>query len=200
MKKLVMMMVAVILTGLTPILKSVAGNGPKDPMSKDSWTLNFGIGPGIQYYSGYSAGFGPGVQVAFEKGMWELGPGVLTLGGEFGFSYFHDNLGSYYYNGTDYHPGYSWLTFIPAARSAYHYSWNVRGLDTYGGLSAGIRFLSFTATDIDYYNGEYNPAPVLPFFGIFLGTSYFFNDNIGINAELGYNITPIQIGMIFKLK
>jgi hypothetical protein len=178
-----------------------AGKRPMDPMSTDSWTLNFGVGPGINYYSGYSSGFGPAFQVSFEKGTWQLGPGVLTVGGELGFSYFHYSYDDYVTaEGPNSGAKYSWLTFIFAVRSAYHYGWNVRGLDTYGGMSLGMRMLSFHATYYDpLTNGHYNPNSVYPFVGVFLGTSYFFTPAIGVNAEVGYNITPIQIGMIFKI-
>jgi hypothetical protein len=176
-----------------------AQNGPVDPMSKDSWLLNFGIGPGVKYYDAYSTGFGPGFQVAFEKGMWQLGPGVLTLGAEFGVSYFWYK---YSYDDADAY-SYSWVSVIPAARCAYHYGWKVKGLDTYGGVATGFRFLAFSEK---YYNGHngteygYNPASISFFPGIFVGASYFFNDQIGINGELGYNINVAQIGMVFKLK
>lgn len=164
---------------------------PMDPMEKDGMTLNFGFGPGIQYYGGYGTGFGPGFQVSFEKGMWKLGPGVLTLGGELGFSLFN-------HSGLDYK--YTWFTSVGAVRSAYHYGWNVRGLDTYGGFSTGIRFLVFNSSLGTTYSENYNPGSVYPFVGTFVGASYFFNDIIGINGEMGYNINYTQIGMIFKLR
>ena len=37
---------------------------------------------------------------------------------------------------------------------------------------------------------------VLPTF--FFGTSYFFNDVVGINGELGYNFTYAQVGVNFR--
>ena len=80
------------------------------------------------------------------------------------------------------------------ARSAYHYGWNVPGLDTYGGLPLGIGF-SFVRHGTLY--NAYNP--VYPYLGVFVGTSYFFNKIIGINGEFGYNVTYANIGIIVKL-
>jgi hypothetical protein len=200
MKRIVVIFLVLLWTGFISAKLSVAEK-PMDPMNTEAWTLNFGIGPGIMYYGGYSAGFGPAFQVAVEKGMWQLGPGVLTLGGEFGFSYFHKSfadyrIGNVYYNG----PSYTWLSFIIAARSAYHYGWKISGLDTYGGVSLGPRFLAFTAKDnVHNYYGNYSPGSVGFFGGVFLGGSYFFTSKIGVNLETGYNVTPIQIGMVFKL-
>ena len=165
-------------------------------MDPETWTLNFGFGPGIKYYSGYTTGFGPALSLSFEKGMWQLGPGVLTLGAELGFSYFSS---SYKYNDFIGY-SYSWISLVTAARAAYHYGWKVRGLDTYGGLATGLRFLIFHST---YYNGyatDYSPGAVNFFPGIFAGVSYFFNKSLGINAEVGYNNTYLQVGMIFKLR
>jgi hypothetical protein len=170
---------------------------PKDPMDKDGIFLGFGFGPAVQYYSGYAAGFGPGFQASFEKGMWKLGPGVLTLGAELGFSYF-----AYTGEWKDHDDAYKyqWFSSIGAVRSAYHYGWNVRGLDTYGGMAAGMRVLLFNGTYNYGYNNTYNPGSIYPFVGLFAGASYFFNDLIGINGELGYNINYAQIGMTFKLQ
>jgi hypothetical protein len=128
--------------------------------------------------------------------MWQLGPGVLTLGGELGFSYFWY---SYYNDGTlDYK--YSWLSVIPAARCSYHYGWKVKGLDTYGGVSTGPRFAVFS---YKYYNNfsnlGYHPGSVGFFFGTYVGASYFFNSTLGINGEFGYNINWAQVGLVFKL-
>jgi hypothetical protein len=189
----------IVVSGLLLASITCEAKGPLDPMEKHSWTLNFGAGPGIQFYSGYPSGFGPGFQVAFETGMWKLGPGVLTLGGETGFSYFNykggvnpDQAPDDYY--------YRWLTFVVACRSAYHYGWKVRGLDTYGGVATGMRYLVFRKTFYDGYYNEYTPATFGVFGGIFVGGSYFFNSVIGLNGELGYNITYAQIGMVLKLK
>ena len=195
MKTITYVFIFIILFGIFSSNDMVAGKGPTDPMSVHSWTINLGIGPGIHYYSGYTAGFGPGFQAAFETGMWQLGPGVLTLGAELGFSYF-----TYSYGEPKHSYKYSWFSVITAARCAYHYGWKVPGLDTYGGLATGIRFLSFTATYDYYYVNGYSPAAVNFFPGIYFGASYFFTPAFGVNGELGYNTMFAQIGVIFKLK
>ncbi len=35
--------------------------------------------------------------------------------------------------------------------------------------------------------------------GVFFGASYFFNRNLGVNGEIGYNSTYANIGVIYKL-
>jgi hypothetical protein len=186
---------------------SAQQSSPRDPMNVNTWMINFGIGPGIRYNSGYSTGFGPGFQASFEKGMWQLGPGVLTLGAEVGVSYFsYKYAGGYFYNNRFYNGdtySYKWLNFIMSPRCAYHYGWKVKGLDTYGGVSTGLRFLVFSRKYYGNYNGlldnGYNPGSLAFFFGTFVGASYFFNNSLGINGEFGYNINYAQIGLVFKL-
>lgn len=161
---------------------------PVNPMKKGTWTLGFGAGPATHYF-GNGLGFGPGGKVFFETGMWELGPGVLTLGGEAGFSMF------WHHWGTDWNE--TWTNFMFGARSAYHYGWEVEGLDTYGGIPLGMGFTLHTYDDFTGYKGF---TPVYPYFGVFFGATYFFNDQLGINGEVGYNTTYANIGMVFILQ
>jgi len=121
-----------------------------------------------------------------EWGLWKAGPGTITLGPELGGSF---STGGYYDN-------YSVRTIVVAGRSAWHYGWKVRGLDTYGGLSLGMGFIHEEyVTDVEYVS---NRTIVVP--GAFVGASYFLSRNFGLNAEAGFDITNVQFGIIFKLK
>ena len=83
------------------------------------------------------------------------------------------------------------------ARGAYHYGWDVKGLDTYAGLPLGIGFSAYSGDDNPGYHGS---TPVFPYLGVFFGASYYFNKFIGINGEVGYNSTYANVGVIFRLK
>jgi hypothetical protein len=158
---------------------------PVTPMRVGSTTLNLGIGVGAQYDGHYYRN--PfGTKIAAEWGLWQAGPGVITLGGEIGGSF--ANAGDY-----DGYHDYRTRTIVTAVRSAWHYGWKVKGLDTYGGLSAGLGFEHYGYPD--HYNND-----VIPVFGGFVGASYFFSPGFGVNAEAGYDITAFQVGVIFKLK
>ena len=162
--------------------------GPLDPVKVGTWTLNFGVGPGAHYF-GNGIGFGPAEKISFEKGMWDAGPGVITLGGEAAFSFFTNKFGLGWKE--------SWANFIFSARGAYHYGWNVEGLDTYAGLPLGIGFCSHTW---ESRPGNHGYSPVYPYLGFFAGASWFFTKAIGINGEVGYNATYANIGVVIKLK
>ena len=160
-------------------------SGPVTPVRVGSVTLNLGIGAGSEYKGDYyNSPFG--MKAAVEWGLWHAGPGTITLGAETGVSF---SNGGYYND-------YRSHTAIIAMRSAWHYGWKVRGLDTYAGFSAGPGFHHY-----DYHNNnKYDVNQVIPVFGAFVGASYFVAPRFGFNAEAGYDITNFQVGIIFKLK
>lgn len=171
--------------------QSKTGSGAKGettPMQIGSTFVNMGIGVGADYKSrNYGTAFG--FKIAAEFGLWQAGPGVITLGPEIGGSFSNDNI---YGNSKSYYSN----TFVVAGRSAWHFGWNVPGLDTYGGFSAGIGFNHYT-----YYNNNDNSNnEVIPAFGGFVGGSYFISPSFGFNAEAGFDITNFQVGVVFKIQ
>jgi hypothetical protein len=165
--------------------QSNSNSGPTNPVKIGSVVLNVGLGVGTDYEQDY---YSPalGTKVAAEWGLWQAGPGVITLGGEIGFSF---SSGGYYSD-------YAARTSVIAGRAAWHYGWKVRGLDTYGGFSTGVGMHHYEYND----GGEYDGTEVIPVFGAFVGASYFVTPTFGFNAELGYDITDFQFGVIFKLR
>jgi hypothetical protein len=168
---------------------SFSGNGPGDPAGKSNGILGFGFGPGIPFYG--SQGFGPAILVHYDHGIWDAGPGTISLGGQIGTSFFTENMSHHEVN---YRHHWTNLGFV--FRAAYHYGWKVPGLDTYAGFGAGTVF-SF------YDDGGYDPekkaihAGLLP--TAFMGGSFFFNEVVGLNAEFGYDFAYMSIGINFRL-
>ncbi|HTS45699.1 MAG TPA: hypothetical protein VMH01_14970 [Puia sp.] len=154
------------------------------PVRVGSTILNLGIGAGADYKNDYyNTPFG--AKMAIEWGLWQAGPGVITLGGETGGSFSNDR----YYG--DRRPE----TIVFAGRSAWHYGWKVRGLDTYGGLSAGIGIHHYEYNGDVYQSG----TETIPVLGAFVGASYFVSPHFGFNSEMGFDITNFQVGVVFKL-
>jgi len=162
-------------------------SAPLTPMDQGSWVFSGGVGPATTVF-GNGYGFGTGLKFFCENGTFKLGPGVLTLGGEIGLSFFSRNFLGY---------KESWNNIMFGARSAYHYGWNIPGLDTYGGIPLGVGFSIYSHANKSIYSGY---QPFYPYLGLFLGTSYFFNKLIGVNGEVGYNVTYANIGVIFRLE
>lgn len=181
-------LVCVFLTGSIATHAQYRGSrGSEGPVEVGSTVLNLGIGVGADYNNYYyNSAFG--MKAALEFGLWQAGPGVVTLGPEMGISW---STGGY-------ENGYKAHAFIMAARSAWHCGWGVPGLDTYGGVSLGIGFRHqdyINGNDVPYSHTEVFPAP-----GIFVGASYYVTPTFGFNAEAGYDITSLQLGVVFKLK
>jgi hypothetical protein len=165
---------------------SFSANGPDDPAGKGNGILGFGFGPGIAWYGG--SGFGPAIVAHYDHSLWEVGPGTISIGGLVGTSFF-----SHTYGPDDYKD--HWVNIGFVGRAAYHYGWNVPGLDTYAGFGAGT-YMSMYSDDGDDNNKDDFHIGFLP--TAFFGGSYFFNDMIGINAETGYNFTYISFGVNFR--
>lgn len=161
-------------------------DGPVTPVRVGSVVLNLGIGVGTEY-RGDNYKTPLGMKAAVEWGLWHAGPGTITLGVETGASFS---------NGGPRHDDYHASTVVAGMRSAWHYGWKVKGLDTYGGVSAGIGFKRTR-----YHNqDQYDYTDVIPTPGIFVGASYFISPRFGFNTEAGYDITNLQLGVVFKLK
>jgi hypothetical protein len=153
---------------------------PVNPLHVDDWVFNAGIGLGVIYDVNANLPAGFAFKVALQRGFWELGPGAIALGIETGMVF---NSITNINGNTD-----RYAKFNIAPRAGWHCGWDVPGLDTYAGMAMGIGFLS--QTDID---------TKLRFHGsVYVGGSYFFNENFGINLETGYGTTFIQLGVAYK--
>jgi hypothetical protein len=95
---------------------------------------------------------------------------------------------------------YTYLVF--GARGSYHFNevLNVQNekLDVYGGISLNYRHYKIKyGHDIDDYYGSASGGEVD--FGIHAGGRYLFSPKVGAFAELGYGISPLELGITFKL-
>jgi len=154
-----------------------------------------GIGLGSTLYSGtgYTTSIPP-ISVSFEKGFKDdIGPGIIGIGGYLGFTgskYEMSLLGSTY--------GYNYTSIIIGARGYYHYDL-VDNIDTYGGLMIGYNIVSAKQTGNWPAGFNANATASGIGYSLFLGARYYFTDNIGAMAELGYGISYLTLGISYKL-
>ena len=146
--------------------------------------VNLGVGFGSAL-GGMGTGR-PAISASYERGIWEAGPGVISLGGYVG------NTGYTYKSGGE---KYSWNYTIVGARGAYHYTGltSVPELDLYGGAMVGYNVVSYSGSDL--YSGNYGSGVE---FSLFAGARWFFTDNIAAFAELGYGVSYLNAGISFK--
>ena len=160
--------------------------------------ISGGIGIGSSLASGFTYGSqSPGISLGYERGIWEAGPGVISLGGYLGFKTFK-------YGYVDPNTGdvsaYKWNYTIIGARAAWHYTGlDVPNLDLYGGLMIAYDNLSF-----NYHNsmgGSYSGnASYNSGLGVslFAGARYYFAGNLAAYGELGYGVSILSIGLSYK--
>lgn len=148
---------------------------------------NLGVGLGIGYGYGILGGIHstPALSLSVERGIIDnVGPGVISVGGLVGFKRYSWDYSGY---------RSSWNNFFVAARGAYHYNiLENPKVDTYAGLSLGVRVESYT-TNYDLYRNNYGGLSITS--GIFIGGRYMFTDNLGAFGEVGYDMSYLKLGL-----
>ncbi|PZR40698.1 MAG: hypothetical protein DI538_03535 [Azospira oryzae] len=145
--------------------------------------LNAGLGAGYYYAGGVS-----GIASAefFVNDAISVGPYL-------GFTTYN-----YDYNFNNNRYKYTFIDF--GGRASYHFSkhlnLNTDKLDLYGGALLGFVASSYNGNNNGPYNDPYSGAVRA---GIFAGARYFFTPVFGVNGEVGYGITPLLLGVSFKL-
>ncbi|HEV3412554.1 MAG TPA: hypothetical protein VG101_08745 [Puia sp.] len=155
--------------------------------------ISGGIGLGSSLANGYTYGTqGIGLSANYEHGIWEAGPGVISLGAYLGYKTFSYNYG---YQGSFY--SYKWNYTIIGGRGAYHFTGlNVENLDLYAGLMLSYDNVSFSSSNgSPVYSGTYGSGVELT---PFAGARYYFANNLGGYAELGYGVAILSIGLSYK--
>ena len=162
---------------------------------KGTTMVNLGVGLGLGYGYGY---FGtvhstPALSLSFDHGFKEgLGPGTIGLGGLVGYKGYN-----YKYAGGTYKS--TWNNFLVSVRGTYHYNvLEVPKLDTYAGLSIGVRVQTWKDTFYDNNLTGYASNSTYVTSGIFVGARYFLTDNIGAFTELGYDMNFLKLGLTAK--
>lgn len=96
--------------------------------------------------------------------------------------------------------GYRYTFFDFGVRGSYHFNelFEIRNeqVDIYGGASLGYLVSSFSYDNAIYDDNIY---PSRLQFGIHVGARYFFSENIAGFGELGAGLSPLSLGVTFKL-
>jgi hypothetical protein len=154
------------------------------------------IGIGGNYVTNTSQS--PAIGLSFEHGVSDLGPGTLGIGGFLGYKSLSYESNYFFYQ---YDWKYTYL--IIGARGVWHYNYwhGNESLDTYGGLMLSYNSVKWTDNTV-YPNGVLHASEGGASSGIgltgFLGARYYFSENFGAHAELGYGITVLSVGVSYK--
>jgi outer membrane protease len=131
----------------------------------------------------------PALSVSYEYGKWAVGgPGVISLGGYIG------NTG-YKYTAAGY--SQKWDYTIIGLRSAYHYNGftDAPQLDVYGGAMLSYNNVSYKTSGVFSGSNAYGSGVD---FSLYLGGRWFFNENFGAFAELGYGVSTLNLGLSYR--
>ena len=156
---------------------------------KGDQVVNLGIGLG-----GLASAYGSsGIAITggYEYGVNEN----ISLGGVLGYSSSSEDFGYGY--------GWNYTYILIGARGAYHYDlFHNPNIDTYGGILLGYNIVSSKATGtlVNYYGfGSASASSSYLEYGIFVGGRYYFDPHWAVQAELGYGLGILNIGVAYKL-
>ncbi len=183
-------------TFMTAMFVMIGMAGFTQVFTKGSQVINLDLGFGNTYYWGsYYSGFLPSLSGSYEYGIVEIPmgselTGVISAGGYLGWSASkYGDWGGDHYNVAD---------IIIAARGNYHFIFHDK-LDTYAGVWLGVDINTWkwkgSGNDPDASSASSGPTG-----GAYVGARWYFTDNFAVNAELGYLISVLNVGVSFKLK
>ncbi len=164
---------------------------------KDTQVVAIGVGLGSSLGSfNYSSQI-PAISLQYERGMWEAGDvGVISLGGYVGYKGFSQKTAVGSFEATS-----KWNYTIVGVRSAFHYHGiDNDNIDLFGGVMFSYNILNYSYEDnsgsTPISSGNFGSSAGLT---IYVGGRYYFSENIGGFAELGYGVSYLNLGLVFKL-
>jgi hypothetical protein len=156
---------------------------------KGDQVVNLGIGIG-----GFAGAYGSG-GIAITGGYENAINENISLGGVVGYSSSTETIYGDY--------GWKYTYILIGARGAYHYDLlHNPNVDTYGGVLLGYNIVSSSTTGSNPYGSywsNYSASASYLEFGLFAGARYYFNPKLAVQAELGYGLGILNIGIAYKL-
>ena len=156
----------------------------EEAFNKGDMVINAGVGLG-SYISdkGFSMSVPP-ISASLEYGIVDLfdGRGGIGIGGYAGYLLRKSDIKDI----DDFNVG----DFIIGPRGLFHYQF-VEKLDTYAGLLIGYDIVSYSEKGANLSGSGFYSA-------FFIGARYYVTDNFGVFGELGYGISPLQLGLTYK--
>jgi len=148
------------------------------------------VGLGIGGFGGAYGSAGIVITGGYETDLTDN----ISLGGVLGYSSSSQDVVAGY--------GWKYTYFLIGARGAYHLdlAHNPK-IDTYGGILLGYNIVSASETgNHQSYNGygTYSASASYLQFGIFVGGRYYFDPHWAVQAELGYGLGILNVGMAYK--
>jgi hypothetical protein len=187
MKKSILFSIAIVIVS---VFSAVSAKAQAFGVGTNVISAGIGLGSSIATYSYGTQS--PGFNLTYDRGIWEAGPGVISLGGYVGVKDY--KYGFIENNGQAYE--YKWDYTVIGVRGAWHFTGlNIDNLDLYGGLMLADYILSFSSS----YSGPL-PASYGSTVGVsvFAGAKYYFGSNFAVFGELGFGANVLDLGVAYK--
>lgn len=136
---------------------------------------------------GFGGSYGIPVSISYEHGIYDINKKMsIGAGGIIGYGSSSDKMsyGKWTYSNT-----------LIGARGAFHYT-GIKKLDLLGGLTLGYNIVSAKWKGDGPDVGGADSSGLL--WGVYAGARYYFNQKFGINAEVGYGIANVNVGLSYK--
>jgi hypothetical protein len=179
-----------LMIALLPFGSFAKKGGARPAFNAGDNAIGVGFGVGAAHTYGLADVYSPAFIVNYEHGIVdELGPGTLSVGGEFGFQTSrYDYVGGYRAH---------WTTLTFALRGIYHLTLlkdKNNKFDPYGGLALGFYAVNYT-NDYPGPKDSYSSAPLV---APFVGAKYNFSKAVGAWTELGFDVAIFKAGLNFN--
>lgn len=181
-------------------LTIIALTGYSQPFAKGDHLASVHIGMGGSLYDNYNYHMQfPPLGVQYEIILTDMiGIGNIGVGG---YGLFSSRVWDYnqsYYKNTRYN-----ITI--GARGYYHVALNeflddpiFNKIDAYGGLTMGMTSrIEVETGEAAYYTNDSNR--LYPVFDLFIGGRYYFNDKLAVLAEMGFNVSFLNVGITYRM-
>lgn len=158
--------------------------------------LTIGFGNALYHGSGYTNNFPP-LGLSYERGIKDElidENGHLGIGGYIGYvgaKYRYDYMGQ--------HWGYNYSSIIIGPRASFHYQFVPR-LDTYAGLTLAYNVVSASSVGSILEGANYSARSGGMVLAGHIGGRYYFSENLGALAELGFGVANINLGLALKIQ
>jgi hypothetical protein len=169
---------------------------PALAFSQNAYTtkdMNVSAGIGIGTFGYFGSSTLPPIFVGFDMAVPSIHPKV-SLGGVVAYSGSSEDL---------YWAKYSYKYIVIAARGSYHFLENNKNIDAYAGAGLGFNIVSSSAEAKAGYKDltgfAYSVGSSWLFFDAHAGARYYFSPKFGVEAELGYGISILHLGITYKL-
>jgi hypothetical protein len=175
--------------------KMVAQSYYEKPFAANTFAINLDVG--LINTFGWGKVKIPPITASMDYGIAKAGPGTIAAGIILGYSRSFDQ--HRYYTSSS-HYSYTYDYYMLALRGSYHLCPGDNDkLDVYAGFLAGYNIVRGKFKS-DFQIGSTPPAAEVGHFlgGVYVGGRFYFSRSFGVNAEIGYGISVVNVGACVK--